>query len=48
MLGLDPDTARPDPNILEAVVRMNDNHAGAYATVTRRGELAVGQRVVLL
>jgi uncharacterized protein YcbX len=47
MLGLDPDTAAPDPQILKAVVRMNDNHAGVYATVIRCGRVAVGDPVML-
>jgi hypothetical protein len=32
---------------MKTVVRMNDNNAGVYATVIRRGRLAVGQRVYL-
>jgi uncharacterized protein YcbX len=43
----DPDSARPAPEILKAVVRANGNHAGVYATVIRPGRLAVGQGVVL-
>ena len=45
MLNLDPDTARPAPEILKAVVRANQNHAGIYGAVTRTGILAVGQSV---
>jgi len=47
MLNLDPETARPVPEVLKAVVRANDNHAGIYATVTRTGRLAVGQTILL-
>jgi uncharacterized protein YcbX len=47
MLNLDPDSAQSSPQIMKAVVRMNDNHAGVYATVVRRGTIAVGQRVRL-
>jgi uncharacterized protein len=47
MLNLDPETARPVPEVLKAVVRANGNHAGIYATVTRTGRLAVGQTILL-
>ena len=47
MLNFDPDTARPTPELLKAVVRANQNHAGIYAAVTRTGILAVGQRIFL-
>jgi uncharacterized protein YcbX len=47
MVNLDPDTANPAPEVLKAVVRANDNNAGIYATVTRIGHLAVGQRIRL-
>lgn len=47
MVSLDPDGGPPSPDVLKAVVRANDNNAGVYATVTRTGRLAVGQRVVL-
>jgi len=43
MIGLDPDTARSDPGILKAVVRERNNLAGVYASVVRRGHVAVGQ-----
>lgn len=48
MINLDPDTARQHPAVLKAVVRMNQNNAGVYATVVREGTLAVGQLVTLL
>ena len=47
MLNLNPDTARPSPEILKAVVRANQNNAGIYATVTRTGRLSLGQPVFL-
>ena len=45
MVNLDPDSARSAPEMMKAVVRVNDNHAGVYATVTRIGRLEVGQSV---
>jgi uncharacterized protein YcbX len=47
MVNFDPDSAAPAPEVLKAVVRANQNHAGIYATVTRTGRLAVGQAVFL-
>jgi uncharacterized protein len=47
MVNLDPDTARPAPAVMKAIVRANENNAGVYGTVTRVGRLVVGQRVVL-
>lgn len=47
MLNLDPDTARPAPEMLKAAVRLNRNNAGVYATVTRIGRVAVGQPIFL-
>jgi len=32
---------------MKAVVRINDNHAGVYATVTHMGRLAIGQTITL-
>src|SRR5579864_8175471 len=46
MVNLDPDTARPAPAVMKAIVRANENNAGVYGTVTRVGRLVVGQRVV--
>ena len=43
MVNLDPDSARPAPEVLKAVVRDRDNKAGVYGTVIRCGRLAVGQ-----
>ena len=48
MLNLDPDTARPDPEVMKAAVRANQNNAGVYGSVTRIGLLAVGQPVFLI
>jgi uncharacterized protein len=45
MVNFDPDSARPAPEVLKTIVRVRDNKAGIYATVTRRGRLAVGQPV---
>lgn len=47
MLNLDPDSARSNPEVLKAAVRMNENTAGIYGTVIRCGRLAVGQTVRL-
>lgn len=47
MVNFDPDDASPAPEVMKAVVRANQNHAGIYGTVTRTGRLAVGQAVVL-
>lgn len=45
MVNFDPDSARPAPEVLKAIVRVRDNKAGVYGTVVRRGPLAVGQPV---
>jgi uncharacterized protein YcbX len=45
MVNLDPGSARPAAEVLKAIVRVRDNKAGVYGTVTRRGRLAVGQPV---
>ena len=47
VISLDPDSARPTPEILRAVVRANENKAGIYGTVTRTGRIAVGQTIFL-
>jgi uncharacterized protein len=47
MVNLDPDSARPAPEVMKAVVRVNQNNAGIYGTVTRIGRLAVGQTIFL-
>ncbi len=47
MVNLEPDSARRDPDVLKSIVRVRDNNAGVYGTITRRGRLAAGQRVFL-
>jgi len=47
MVNLDPDSASPAPEVMKAIIRANQNHAGIYAAVTRIGRLAVGQTVFL-
>jgi uncharacterized protein YcbX len=48
MLNLDPDTAKQDPRVMKAAVRLNENNAGAYATVARTGQISVEQSVSLI
>lgn len=48
MLNLDPDTGTQDKRVLKTVVRLNENHAGVYATVVQTGTLRVGDPVSLL
>ena len=45
MVNLDPGSGRPSAEVLKAIVRVRDNRAGVYGTVTRRGRLAVGQPI---
>ncbi len=47
MVNLDPDSARPAPEVLKAIVRVHQNTAGIYGAVTRIGRLAVGQSIFL-
>lgn len=47
IVNLDPDSARPTPEVLKAVVRANQNNAGVYGVVTRAGQLVAGQRIFL-
>ena len=47
MVNFDPDTGRSAPEVMKAVVRVNQNNAGVYGTVTRTGRLAVGQTIML-
>jgi hypothetical protein len=47
MVNLDPDSASSAPEVMKAVVRLNQNYAGVYGAVTRIGQLAVGQRLFL-
>ena len=46
MVNLDPGTARTAAEVLKAIVRVRDNKAGVYGTVTRRGRLAEGQPIL--
>ena len=43
MVSFDPDSANPAPEVMKAVVRVNQNTAGIYGVVTRTGRLALGQ-----
>lgn len=45
MVNIDPGDGSLTPEVLKAVVRANQNRAGIYGTVTRTGQLAVGQPV---
>ena len=47
MVNLDADSASPAPEVMKAIVRANQNHAGIYGAVTRIGRLAVGQTILL-
>ena len=47
MLNVDPDDGSTAAEMLKAVVRVHQNTAGVYGTVTHIGRLAVGQAVVL-
>jgi uncharacterized protein len=46
MVNLDPHSAVPMPEVMKAIVRVNQNNAGVYGTVIRIGQLAVGQRLL--
>lgn len=45
MVNFDPDTGRPSPEVLKAIVRERNNFAGVYGATIRRGRLAVGQPI---
>jgi hypothetical protein len=47
MVNIDPDSASIAAEVMKAVVRSNENHAGIYGAITRIGQLAVGQAVFL-
>jgi uncharacterized protein YcbX len=47
MVNIDPDGGGLSPEVLKTVVRIHQNMAGVYASVTRTGRLAVGQVVTL-
>jgi len=48
MVGLDPDTAAADPEILKTTVRMSETCAGVYGLPLRTGRIAVGDPVYLI
>ena len=45
MVNLDPDSARPQPEVMKAIVRANQNNAGIYGAVLRTGRLATGHTI---
>jgi uncharacterized protein YcbX len=45
MVNFDPDSARPDAEVLKAIVRERTNLVGVYGATTRRGRIAVGQGI---
>jgi len=47
MVNLDPDTATPRPEVMKAIVRVNQNNAGVYGSVIRTGQIVVGQAIRL-
>jgi uncharacterized protein len=47
MVNIDPDSASLAPEVMKAVVRVHENTAGIYGTVTRVGRLSVGQPLFL-
>jgi hypothetical protein len=47
MVNIDPDDGSLAPEVMKAVVRTHENTAGIYGAVTRIGQLAVGQTIVL-
>jgi hypothetical protein len=47
MVNLDPDSAKPAPEVMKAIVLANENNAGIYGAVTRTGRLEVGQPIFL-
>ena len=48
MININPDTGKQDPSLMKVVVRLNENNAGAYASVARTGQISVGQSVSLI
>lgn len=47
MVNLDPDSASPAPEVMKAIVRVNQNNAGIYGAVVRIGRLRIGQTIFL-
>lgn len=48
MVNMDPDSGQQDARVMKAVVRMNGNYAGVYATPIRAGTIHVGQHIRLV
>jgi uncharacterized protein YcbX len=48
MVSLDPDSAVSAPEVMKTIVRVHQNTAGVYATVTRAGRLEVGQSIFFI
>jgi uncharacterized protein YcbX len=48
MINFDPDTAESDARVMKSAVRLNENNAGVYGTVTRTGHISLGQPVSLI
>jgi uncharacterized protein len=44
MVNLDPDSARSAPEVMKAVVRVNENTAGIYGAVTRSGCMTANRK----
>jgi uncharacterized protein YcbX len=47
IVNLDPDSASTAPEVMKAIIRVNQNNAGIYGAVTRIGRVVVGQTVLL-
>ena len=45
MLNIDPDEGTIAPEVMKACFHANENYAGVYGTVTRVGQLAIGQTI---
>ncbi len=48
MINLDPESGEQDARVMKTVVRLNQNNAGVYAAVVRRGTIRVGDQVTLV
>lgn len=46
MVNIDPDDGSIAPEVMKACVRANENNAGVYGTVTRAGQVAIGQTII--
>lgn len=47
MVNFDPDTSESDANVMKSIIKLNENNAGVYGTVTKIGNIIVGQKVFL-